>query len=37
MVLGIFNRLKENFVIFFSVYLIFFKIYLRGINCQLDF
>ena len=36
-VLGIFDRLKENVVKKIIVYLIFIKVYLRGINCQLDF
>jgi hypothetical protein len=37
MVLGIFDRLKENVVKKILFILIFIKVYLSGINCQLDF
>jgi hypothetical protein len=35
-VLGIFDRLKENVILFLCI-LILIKAYLRGINCRLDF
>jgi hypothetical protein len=36
-VLGVFDRLKENVVNFVLCILILIKVYLRGINCHLDY